>query len=72
MNLGAVFVKPDFQSAWIDIESSDNIAYTTKTVDHGLGEVPLLVDVQVKALDGPNQGYIFQATGNSDLQYYSR
>lgn len=63
MHVGAVFLKPDFQSAWIDIESTSDITYTTKTVDHGLGEVPLLVDVQVRALDGPNQGYIFQASG---------
>ncbi|KAH3730432.1 hypothetical protein DPMN_056419 [Dreissena polymorpha] len=57
---------PDYESAWTDIASSSNSSNSTssyKVFAHKLGEVPILVDVQVKAIDGPNEGYIFQASG---------
>lgn len=58
-----VLIRPNFDSGWLNINSDTNITNTTKYVAHGLGETPLLVDVQVKAVDGPNQGYIFPAVG---------
>ena len=57
-------VRPQYDSGWLNIQSYTDIAYTTKFLAHGLCEVPLLVDVQVGSIGGPNQGYIFQATGN--------
>ncbi|KAH3755279.1 hypothetical protein DPMN_189970 [Dreissena polymorpha] len=54
---------PDYESAWTDIASSSNSTSSYKVFSHDLGEVPILVDVQVKAIDGPNKGYIFQASG---------
>jgi len=58
-----VMVRPQYDSGWVDIQASSDIAYTTKYLTHGLGETPLLVDVQSRAVDGPNQWYIFQASG---------
>jgi len=60
-------VRPQYDSGWLNIQSDTSISQTTKFLAHGLGEVPLLVDVQVEAIDGPNLGYIFQATGNNTL-----
>ncbi|KAH3730371.1 hypothetical protein DPMN_056355 [Dreissena polymorpha] len=54
---------PDYESAWTDIASSKTSASSYKEFAHKLGEVPILVDVQVMAIDGPNKGYIFQASG---------
>ncbi|KAH3750068.1 hypothetical protein DPMN_184584 [Dreissena polymorpha] len=49
------------------VSTTDSLS--TKKFLHGLGEVPLLVDVQVKAIDGPNKGYIFQASGKRAKQW---
>lgn len=61
----ALIRSPDFDSGWLTIEAADRVneSLARKNISHGLGETPLLVDVQVKAIDGPNKDYIFQATG---------
>ncbi|KAL4228991.1 hypothetical protein ACF0H5_012030 [Mactra antiquata] len=53
---------PDFDSGWFPLISQHR-SYSITNIPHNLGEVPLLVDVRVKVLDGPNKGYIFKATG---------
>mgnify|MGYP007133268265 CR=1 FL=1 len=60
-----VLVRPQYDSGWFDIESDSDSTDDNATLHllHGLGEEPLLVDVQVKAIDGPNIGYIFPAVG---------
>lgn len=61
-----VFFEPDFVSPWHEITTKKN--YKTGillSVSHGLGETPLLVDVQVKVETGENAGFIFQGTGNT-------
>ena len=40
-----------------------NPALAKIEVDHGLGEVPILVDVQVKSLGEPNKDFMFPAVG---------
>ena len=50
---------PDFVSDWLTISFNDSMM----EIEHGLGEAPLLVDVQVKATSGPNSGYIFPGIG---------
>jgi hypothetical protein len=57
------FPKPDFESPWLYLQAQAETSKATKTVLHGLNEVPLFVDVQVKSLDYPNKDYIFQAIG---------
>jgi hypothetical protein len=63
---------PDFVSNWTRITAGNDSTLSTHYVNHGLGETPLLVDVQVRAIDGPNAEYIFQASGNSmhNVQLY--
>jgi hypothetical protein len=39
-------------------------------VSHGLGTAPVLVDVLVKAIDGPNEGFIFKAIGNNIYKFH--
>jgi hypothetical protein len=34
-----------------------------KSFNHGFEELPILVDVQVKAVDGPNKDFVFPASG---------
>ncbi|XP_053406513.1 uncharacterized protein LOC123547932 [Mercenaria mercenaria] len=63
MVIGYQFPVPDFESPWILLEAQAGISKAKKEIDHGLNEVPLIVDVQVKSQDAPNEGYIFQATG---------
>ena len=60
---------PSWQSDWLDLEAQSNTG-SYRAVTHGIGELPLLVRVLVKAVDGPNKDFIFQATGvpSSDAQ----
>ncbi|KAH3707384.1 hypothetical protein DPMN_066788 [Dreissena polymorpha] len=52
----------DYVSDWVPIEAHDP-TQAVLTFPHGLGEVPLLVDVSVKSTNGPNKDFIFQAIG---------
>ncbi|XP_053396443.1 uncharacterized protein LOC123551022 isoform X7 [Mercenaria mercenaria] len=59
--------EPDYDSGWVLITSANSWAERSKamrTFKHGFDESPLLVDVQVKAVDGPNKGFIFPGTGH--------
>ncbi|XP_052770544.1 uncharacterized protein LOC128210316 [Mya arenaria] len=53
---------PDYESMWIPMRSGDS-EQARVTVKHGLGETPLLVDVQVKAMHEPNKDFIFTGIG---------
>ncbi|WAR21211.1 hypothetical protein MAR_015185 [Mya arenaria] len=53
---------PDYESMWIPMRSGDS-EQARVTVKHGLGETPLLVDVQVKAMHAPNKDFIFTGIG---------
>ncbi|XP_060576609.1 uncharacterized protein LOC132733898 [Ruditapes philippinarum] len=57
------FPIPDFESPWLYLQAQAGTSKAMETVMHGLNEVPIFVDVQVKSLDSPNKGYIFQAIG---------
>ncbi|WAR02725.1 hypothetical protein MAR_009283 [Mya arenaria] len=53
---------PDFESRWIPMRSG-NPGQAQATVPHGLGETPLLVDVQVQSVHAPNKDFIFTGIG---------
>lgn len=53
---------PDYDSMWLPI-ASNTVGNDKIKVNHELGEIPLIVDVQVKSKDTPNEDYIFQAVG---------
>ena len=36
---------------------------TSFTLTHGLGEIPALVDVQVKSINNPNKDFVFTGVG---------
>ena len=58
---GEFIESPDFESEWLRIT-----AQSTKSevhVYHGLETVPAIVEVLVKAIDGPNKDFIFKAIG---------
>ncbi|KAL4231165.1 hypothetical protein ACF0H5_008747 [Mactra antiquata] len=54
--------RPDFESSWLPIRSQVKDSSAIR-VTHGLGEIPLIVDVQVKSIDDPNNGFLFPAVG---------
>jgi hypothetical protein len=56
-------VEPDFVSTWYDMKAGTNT--TLLSIEHGLGETPLLVDVQVRGGDS----FAFPGSGNKDLLY---
>ena len=53
---------PDYTSTWVTLQSNAP-GDTKRTFAHGLGEVPALVDVQVKAISGPNKDFVFTGVG---------
>jgi hypothetical protein len=53
---------PQFESDWLYIKAQSNVSDIL--VQHNIGTVPGLVEVLVKALDGPNKDFIFKALGN--------
>ncbi|KAH3856146.1 uncharacterized protein LOC127873619 [Dreissena polymorpha] len=55
---------PQFDSGWLPLEAQSNNC--TLPIPHGLGQVPRLVDVQVKSVEEPNLGFIFKAIGNGE------
>ena len=63
---------PDFESDWFLMESQQG-ANSYKEIDHNLGEYPSRVKVLVKAIDGANEGFIFEGSGTAqaddDVQY---
>ena len=64
VNLIAAIEYPDFESDWTTMKSqSSTPELTTLTLDHDLGELPVLVDVQVKSMNEPNLDFIFPASG---------
>ncbi|XP_060579502.1 uncharacterized protein LOC132736393 [Ruditapes philippinarum] len=55
---------PQFESDWLYIKAQSNVADIL--VQHNLETVPSLVEVLVKAVDGPNKDFIFKALGNGE------
>ena len=53
--------RPQFESEWLYIEAQSESS--DLLVQHGLVSVPALVEVLVKAVDGPNKDFIFKAIG---------
>ncbi|XP_045190670.2 uncharacterized protein LOC123547547 [Mercenaria mercenaria] len=53
---------PDYESPWRPLRSQ-NPGKASAVFKHKLGEVPLLVDVQVKSIEDPNLGLSFPAIG---------
>ena len=56
---------PHFESSWLTLEAQSESS--DLFVEHGLGSVPGLVEVLVKAVDGPNKDFIFKAIGNLNV-----
>ncbi|XP_060579477.1 uncharacterized protein LOC132736376 [Ruditapes philippinarum] len=61
---GYLIESPDFESDWLRITAQSSGSEIK--VSHGLGTAPVLVDVLVKAIDGPNEGFIFKAIGHGE------
>ena len=57
-----IFGSAHFISDWLPI-IAQNGPSSTVVVPHGLGIVPLLVEVLVKSIDPPNDGFVFKAIG---------
>ncbi|XP_060579503.1 uncharacterized protein LOC132736394 [Ruditapes philippinarum] len=55
---------PQFESDWLYIKAQSNVSDIL--VQHNIGTVPGLVEVLVKAVDGPNKDFIFKALGNGE------
>jgi len=53
--------KPSFVSEWTYIKAHDTSKCYAK-FEHGLGVLPLKVQVQVRPVTGPNVGWVFQGT----------
>lgn len=54
--------EPAFDSSWFRM-SSQNGVHSFKDIVHGLGVVPSRVEVLIRAINGPNKGYIFSPHG---------
>lgn len=61
--VSASFYRPSFDSGWFYMEAESSSSF--KSVSHNLGEIPLLVDVSVKPIGGPNENFIFKGIGDS-------
>jgi hypothetical protein len=59
---GSKLPPPDYDSGWFTMKSQDG-ANSFKELRHGLGVYPSKVKVLVKAIDGANNGFIFEGTG---------
>ncbi len=55
---------PDFDSGWFEMSSQAGEA-SFKEIEHGLGVYPSRLKVLVKAIDGANNGFIFEASGTA-------
>jgi len=60
----------DYQSPWLPIRAYD--PSSRQVFHHGFRELPILVDVQVKSRDDPNEDFIFQAIGNANQGFPHR
>ncbi|XP_052251686.1 uncharacterized protein LOC127858525 [Dreissena polymorpha] len=58
---------PQFDSQWLPLRAQGG-EHSQIVVSHGEvnGEVPRLVDIQLKLLDGANAGFVFKAIGNGE------
>jgi hypothetical protein len=54
--------EPDYDSDWFSLSSQAGTASFTEVV-HNLGDYPSLVKVLVRAVDGANEGFIFEGLG---------
>lgn len=55
---------PEFDSGWFDAAAQQGHA-SSYSVYHGVLGIPRRVRVLVRAMDGPNAGYIFEARGDA-------
>lgn len=53
---------PDFDSGWFSMSSQAG-TNSYQEITHNLGVYPSRVKVLVKAIDGPNEGFIFEGSG---------
>ena len=60
---------PDFQSSWTTLKSTV-VEEAAVTINHGLGEVPAIVDVQVKSIEEPNKDFVFSGVGKCGYQTF--
>jgi hypothetical protein len=71
---GSKLPPPDYDSGWFTMKSQAGTA-SFKEITHGLGVYPSKVKVLVKAIDGENNGFIFEGMGsaqNDDDQKYGQ
>jgi hypothetical protein len=60
-----LMMKPDLVSSWYDIKAQADAYTTLLSIEHGLCETPLLVDVQVR----DEHDHVFPGSGNEDTRY---
>jgi hypothetical protein len=56
--------EPDFDSGWFIMQSQVG-ADSFKEIEHNLGDYPSTVKVLVRAIDGDNNGFIFEGMGSA-------
>ena len=62
---GNFAIPSDYDSGWITVSSSDSYS---RIYNHGFGSLPEKVQVQVQAIDGTNNGFIFEGVGSSQVE----
>lgn len=72
-NAGSSLPAADYDSGWFTMKSQAG-TNSFKQLTHGLGVYPSRVKVLVKAIDGENEGFIFEGTGaaqnDDDIREY--
>lgn len=73
LNLQSEIPEPDYDSGWFIMQSNSG-AGTYKELAHNLGVYPSIVKAEVRAIDGANEGFIFDGLGSAhtddDVRYH--
>lgn len=60
----------DFDSGWFPMFAQGDLA-SYESVTHNLGTYPVKIKVLMRAVDGNNQRFVFEAAGNQQTNDYS-
>ncbi|XP_070555067.1 uncharacterized protein [Ptychodera flava] len=61
---GASLPTPSFSSDWFRMRSQDE-SQSYIAIEHNLNELPIFVQVHLRAIDGANEGFIFNGVGSA-------
>ncbi|XP_070555704.1 uncharacterized protein [Ptychodera flava] len=61
---GASLPTPSFSSDWLRMRSQDE-SQSYIAINHNLNELPIFVQVHLRAIDGANDGFIFNGVGSA-------